>query len=444
MFRVFLRAQIDEIRNAIGLGSEFSIVERLLNKENRGAIMALDDADQLGHIVAVDGSAVERSSAEKLEYLINFRDAAQRMPAMLTALESSSDADTVASVLACLVQLFTIQEVFSTPLERRSVAPEIVALFELSMTSSLVPNVVKFLQPTTPPVILRDAAVILFFIAVGVRIASTPEDSLLHPRHSLFKRNLVYVGAVEALVNVARNATTDAVKESAIRALGAIALDDQACRDYVLATATHARPATAASAFSPAGFSPASFDPTLLVRQELDALARSAGLGHAELEQLFAMWGNELNAQITREQFAAGLRGVGINDPLVIEQSFAAFDDDGSGTIDFREFVTAMATMNRGSADDRLRLMFRSYDVDKSGFLDHDEVFAIYRTALLFSGLPRGDPQLENAQLSALVNEAFRRVDINGDGKLSFEEFKLAVESSVIMADCFVKTPFST
>jgi hypothetical protein len=53
MFRVFLRAQIDEIRNAIGLGSEFSIVERLLNKESRAArSWRWTTSDQLGHIVS--------------------------------------------------------------------------------------------------------------------------------------------------------------------------------------------------------------------------------------------------------------------------------------------------------------------------------------------------------------------------------------------------------
>lgn len=443
MFKIFLRAQVDEVRQAIGQGTEYSIVERLLNKEARGAVMSLDENDALGLFINSDDAAVVRSSQDKVEFLTNFRVAAARVADMLLVLESANDVDAVASALGVFVQLFTIQDVFETPLERRAVAPEIVALFEFAVTSSLLASVLKFVHVAAPAGIQRDAAVVLFFVAIGVRIANVPEDSLLHPRHSLFKRALVHAGAVEALTAVARNAVTDQLKECAIRALAAIALDDQACRNYVLATATNATPEHHASAFSPVGFSPQTFDATLLVRQELDQLARSTGLGPGELEQLFAMWGAELNAQLSREQFAAGLRGVGVSDPLVIEQSFSALDLNRSGSIDFREFVVGMATLNRGSVEERLKLMFRSYDLDGNGFLDRDEVFAIYRTALLFSGLSRSDPQLEHAHLSSLVDEAFRRVDVNGDGRLDFNEFVLAVNSNIIMSDCFVRTPFS-
>ena len=54
--------------------------------------------------------------------------------------------------------------------------------------------------------------------------------------------------------------------------------------------------------------------------------------------------------------YEKGLNRVGITDPLIIEQSFSAFDEDKSGSIDFREFVAGMAILNRGSAEDRLRV----------------------------------------------------------------------------------------
>jgi serine/threonine-protein phosphatase 2B regulatory subunit len=440
VFKVFLRSQVDEIRQAVGQGSEFSIVGRLLNKEARGAVMSVDESDGLSLFI---GDALqERTSEEKVAFLTDYRAAAARIDEMLAAL-ASSDVASVASALSVFVQLFTIQDVFSTPLERRAVAPEIVGLFEMSLTSPLLPLLVKFTEALVPAQIQRDAAVVIFFVAIGVRIANVPEESLLHPQHSLFKRALVHVGAVEALVRVARNAVTEQLKESAIRALAAIALDDVACRQYVLAVCTNSAPEHDISAFSPTGFAQGSFDSSLLVRQELDQLSRQAGLGPGELEQLYTLWGAELNSQISREQFAAGLRGVGISDPLVIEQSFSAFDADGSGHIDFREFVSGMAVLHRGSPEDRLKLMFQSYDLDKNGFLDRDEVFAIFRTALLFSGLARSSAQLEHAHLTSLVDEAFRRVDVNGDNKLDFHEFVLAVNSSVIVSDCFIKTPFA-
>ena len=98
--------------------------------------------------------------------------------------------------------------------------------------------------------------------------------------------------------------------------------------------------------------------------------------------------------------------------------------------------------LNSGSAEDRQRLLFHSYDLDKSGFLEPDEVYAIFRTALIYSG-QRSSPEAEHETLKRVVEEAFAKVDVNGDGKLSFDEFKLALATNAIVSDCFVKLPFA-
>jgi len=288
------------------------------------------------------------------------------------------------------------------------------------------------------------AAQCLTHIALGVRIASMPLDNLLHPSHSLFRRALVFAGAVEPLVHLANTATDNDAKEAALHALAAIAFGSLECRDYVLKTIIHEQPSHQTTWFQNQMSAPLAFDVTLLRQAELNELVQRAGIGAAELDQLFAMWGGSLDARVTREQFAAGLQRVGITDPLVIEQSFSAFDLDKSGSIDFREFVAGMAILNRGSSEDRLRLMFRSYDLDGSGYLEPDEVYALYRTALMASGLPRTAPELEHQQLTSMVESCFRQVDVNNDRKLDFEEFKLAVANNVIINKCFVQTPFQT
>eukprot|EP01108_Squamamoeba_japonica_P007064 TRINITY_DN5873_c0_g2_i1.p1 TRINITY_DN5873_c0_g2~~TRINITY_DN5873_c0_g2_i1.p1 ORF type:complete len:403 (+),score=192.01 TRINITY_DN5873_c0_g2_i1:314-1522(+) len=248
--------------------------------------------------------------------------------------------------------------------------------------------------------------------------------------------------AVPPLVALARSASSE-LRDAATRSLAAIAVDNQDCRDYVLKTIIEQTPSAALSVFNPAT-TPLALDTTLMLRVEMNQLAQEAGIGAAELEQLYQMWGADANAQISRDQFADGLARIGVADPLVVEQSFSAFDTDGSGTIDFREFVSAIAVLNgRGTADDRMKLMFHSYDLDKSGFLEPDEVYAIYRTALIYSGYARTAPELEHEQLTAMVQDCFRKVDVNGDGRLSFDEFKLAIESSTIVSDCFVKVPFA-
>jgi len=48
-------------------------------------------------------------------------------------------------------------------------------------------------------------------------------------------------------------------------------------------------------------------------------------------------------------------------------QIFAIFDRDGNGSIDFREFMMATDTTEKGSIEDKLRWAFRMYDKDGSG-----------------------------------------------------------------------------
>lgn len=53
-----------------------------------------------------------------------------------------------------------------------------------------------------------------------------------------------------------------------------------------------------------------------------------------------------------------------------VNKMFDAYDEDGSGTIDFNEFAELITSFNR----ERYTKVFQSFDVDGSGELDADEV----------------------------------------------------------------------
>lgn len=93
---------------------------------------------------------------------------------------------------------------------------------------------------------------------------------------------------------------------------------------------------------------------------------------------------------------------------------FKAFDLDGSGTLETREFLVVLSSYTSSSKTDKLKFSFMMFDEDGSGFLERDEFLQLLRAN--FHSEP--DHVLEKK-----VNEVFRSVHQPPDGKVSYDNF---------------------
>ena len=94
-----------------------------------------------------------------------------------------------------------------------------------------------------------------------------------------------------------------------------------------------------------------------------------------------------------------------------VKEMFESVDTDGSGTIEFSEFVVAAMQQRQLTSSDKLQAAFRMFDKDGSGIISADEI----RDVLNFGG--------SNTLSVEAVDKIIQQVDVNGDGEISFEEF---------------------
>ncbi|XP_030632322.1 guanylyl cyclase-activating protein 1 [Chanos chanos] len=143
------------------------------------------------------------------------------------------------------------------------------------------------------------------------------------------------------------------------------------------------------------------------------------------------------SGQLTLHEFKQffGLRGLDPEANAYIEQMFRTFDMNKDGTIDFMEYVAALSLVMRGKMEHKLRWYFKLYDVDGNGCIDRHELLNIIKAIRAINGS-------DNQELTAeeFTNRVFDKIDINGDGELSLEEFVEGARSDEDFMEVMMKS----
>ena len=157
--------------------------------------------------------------------------------------------------------------------------------------------------------------------------------------------------------------------------------------------------------------------------ENLEFLKASTGYDESTIKQMHKMFMKDCpNGRLTPNKFIDLYklfiwRG---NAEMYCEHVFRTFDTDQNGFIDFGEFLVAMYVTSAGSAEEKLTWAFRMYDVDGNGTIDPDEMLKVVRAIY---GMRCEEATEPTSVADERARKIFRRMDENGDGQLTEEEF---------------------
>lgn len=144
-----------------------------------------------------------------------------------------------------------------------------------------------------------------------------------------------------------------------------------------------------------------------------------------ELAGVFQALDEDGDGSLSIAEMKRGLKQVGVQVSEEVPQLLPHVDSDGSGMVEYTEFLAATITEKKHLQEDgACRAAFQVFDEDNNGKITKDEMAKLLscnRAASLveLSGSDRTD-----------IEQAVAEADIDGDGQLDFREFQALLQSA--------------
>jgi len=139
---------------------------------------------------------------------------------------------------------------------------------------------------------------------------------------------------------------------------------------------------------------------------------------HLKCEQIgsyqdaFSKFDSDADGVVTSVEVGQIMRSIGQNpSEAEIQDMVNTVDKDGTGNIDFPEFLLMMTLKhNVENAEDEIREAFKVFDGDGNGYINRQELAVVMMNI---------GEKLTSEEIQEMIDEA----DIDGDGQINYEEF---------------------
>ncbi|KAF4317131.1 hypothetical protein BBO99_00008207 [Phytophthora kernoviae] len=107
--------------------------------------------------------------------------------------------------------------------------------------------------------------------------------------------------------------------------------------------------------------------------------------------ELFARWARfkalcsmtKNSHGVDKETLRLGVPQLSVEDKFFVDRAFDVLDKDGSGALDWPEFIAALSALEKGDASRRVEFLFHAYDLNGDGFIQRQEVQQFFLASLL-------------------------------------------------------------
>lgn len=138
-----------------------------------------------------------------------------------------------------------------------------------------------------------------------------------------------------------------------------------------------------------------------------------------ELQKAFKQLDKNSDGKLSREELVEGYREIlGDLAEEEVDRIMKIADADGSGEIDYSEWVVATMDKRKLLTNEKLEAAFNLFDRDGGGSISAHEIKEVLGVG---------------KQIDEKVwNDIIKEVDSNGDGEISFLEFKIMMQKLLI------------